>query len=221
MPCRGNGCNELFPPPYTMIQTDQILPLITYYDHETVCNEPVDSWWNPWATCGETYFPCEEPCGHGSSSGSGSGTPSPPSYHACGVHETSVSGSHGPASCGKSGHYVCDSKDHSYVSCPKDSNNQACEYGSYYACSPHEHAYPAVDNTPNCSSCTNGCSICQATCANGHIYDPRNSDEVNEHRTRTCKHTECRQTWERCGTGAPICNKPYRKKNRMSCQALN
>ena len=206
------------------------------YPHQVKCDEDVyDGFWKFWAKCHGTYgdssvwYTCERSsCPnaslHRDGSGSGSGstsenTPSPsPTYHACGVHLTSVSGSHVAASCGTSGHYVCDGKDHSYVSCPKDSNNQACSYGSYYQCSPHTHAYPSVDNTPNCSDCTDGCSSCQATCASGHTYDPNNNVQYNSHRTRTCGFSECGQTWQGCGSGAPICNKPYRKQNDMNCQ---
>ncbi len=96
----------------------------------------------------------------------------PPSYHACGVHLTSVSGDHswGTAPCGDDTHigylcqinasdhewvyetcsslharYECDGTDHSWVSfCfETDSNGQSCvTSGGYYACSPHTHTYP-------------------------------------------------------------------------------
>ncbi len=100
-------------------------------------------------------------------------SPPTPSYHACGVHLTSVSGDHswGTAPCGddthvgylcqidasdhewvyescSSGHahYKCDGTDHSWVSfCfETDSNGQSCvTSGGYSACSPHTHTYPS------------------------------------------------------------------------------
>ena len=57
-----------------------------------------------------------------------------------------------------------------------------------------------------------------ATCANGHTYDPSNSTENNRHRTRTCRW--CGQTWQKCTSSAPICNKPYRKRNGLKCWAI-
>ena len=102
----------------------------------------------------------------------GSSVPPTPSYHACGVHLTSVSGDHswGTAPCGDAthtgylcqinasdhewvyescssghAHYECDGTDHSWVSfCfETDSNGQSCvTSGGYSACSPHTHTYP-------------------------------------------------------------------------------
>ncbi len=150
--------------------------------------------------------------------------PSTPSYHACSVHETTVSGNHSSTTppCGVSSHatYACQigSNHKNAVTCPTDSNGQDCDYGSYYACSPHTHAYPSVDNTPNCSSCTDGCSSCQATCALGHVYDPSKANQVSEHKTRTCRF--CSQTWHKClPSTAPKCREPKRKKQNRHCWA--
>ena len=150
-------------------------------------------------------------------------TPTPPpepstlSYHTCGVHETSVSGSHSAAVCGTSGHYVCDGSDHSLQASCTHSNpndpNQTCSVINFYACDGHTHAYP-VDNTPNCSNCTDGCSSCPVTCANGHSYDASNVGENNRHRTRTCRW--CAQTWQKCVSGAPQCL----VKTKRTCWAI-
>ena len=145
------------------------------------------------------------------------------------------------------GHYECDDEDHSfYERCSmRDTNEELCTMRNFYGCDKHSHIYPSsgngsgsgsgstsentptptpspstpVDNTPDCSDCIDGCSSCQATCANGHTYDPRRTGQVNGHRTRTCQFSNCGQTWLACGPGAPICNKPYRRQNGMSCQA--
>jgi len=151
-------------------------------------------------------------------------TPTTPTYHACSVHETTVSGNHSSTTppCGVSSHatYACQigSNHKNAVTCPTDSNGQACIYGSYYPCSPHTHAYPSVDNTPDCSSCTDGCSSCPVTCAVGHVYDPSKANLVSEHKTRTCRF--CSQTWQKCVTStAPKCREPKRKKQNRHCWA--
>ncbi len=105
-------------------------------------------------------------------------TPAPtPTYHACGVHLTSVAGDHSlQASC---------------------LINSSCTVTNFYKCQSH---------------------TCQATCANGHKYDPSKANQINKHRIRTCRF--CSQTWQKCvSSTAPICNKPYRKKNGLSCYA--
>ena len=62
-------------------------------------------------------------------------TPTPPpspTYHACGEHETSVSGDHSlQASCTST-----------------DSNGNTCTVTSFYACDSHTHAYPAPPPPP-------------------------------------------------------------------------
>ena len=189
VPCRATNCNVLFPPPTSTLHTTLIAPgsfvtslLTTYHDHETVCNEPVDRWYDPWATCGDKYFTCEGPCGHGSSSGSGSSsgtatpdpTPAPtPTYNACDVHLTSVEGDH-------SMHASCSSM---------DSNGNSCTGTNFYKCS-HTHQYPYVDNTPDCNYCTDGCSDCQ----------PSSNDDGDTQ--VTCP--MCGGLWTR-GEAAPIC----------------
>ena len=75
-----------------------------------------------------------------------------------------------------------------------------------------------VDNTPNCSSCTNSCSACPPVCSACNTpYNSNSTAAVNRHRVRTCRFSECRQTWQRCQGPTPICNKPYRKRNGLRC----
>ncbi len=174
-------------------------------------------------TCRGYYFNCKEQTSDdcinarkhiNGDSEEETSNPSPPSYHACGVHETTVAGSHASASCGESGHYACDSKTHTAAVCGTtghyncDNKNHSmqvsctihspCEVINFYACDNHD---PAV------------------TCANGHSYNPTIAGENNMHRTRTCEW--CAQTWEKCVSLAPICNKPYRKRNGLSCRAID
>ncbi len=151
--------------------------------------------------------------------------PSSPAMHACGVHESWQSGEHSAAGCGTSGHYACDSSNHAAAGCSTsghyacdgsnhaaagcgaaghyacdgsdhslqasclstDSNGNTCTVASFYACDGHTHVYPAPT----------------VTCANGHSYDPTNTAENNNHRTRTCRW--CSQTWQKCVSGAPQC----------------
>ena len=226
LPCPG-VCGKTFAPK-KVSRGHGYYVYLPNFPHEVKCNEDVyDGFWKFWAKCYGTYgessvwYTCERSScpnsslhndgnsnsyynedGSGSDSGSGStseNTPSPsPTYHACGVHLTSVPGNHSMQ-----------------VSC---SLHSGCSVMNFYVCDNHLPVYAPVDNTPNCSNCTDGCSSCQATCASGHTYDPNNNAQYNSHRTRTCGFSECRQTWQRCGSGAPICNKPYRKQNDMSCQ---
>lgn len=109
--------------------------------------------WPPAA--GTVYSPpCKMPAETLSSPPAGSVTPSPtptpsPSYHPCGVHQTSVSGSHSQRTytCGSHSGYACqESNDHkTYIaSCSETENGRTCNNSSgYYECSPHSHTYPA------------------------------------------------------------------------------
>ncbi|MDE0313862.1 MAG: hypothetical protein OXM61_03090 [Candidatus Poribacteria bacterium] len=97
---------------------------------------------------------------------------STPSYHACGVHETSVSGDHSAAGCGVSGHYVCDGSDHSLqASCTTtNASGQSCTASSFYACQTHTHQYPT---TATCSQCNK-------------VYTPSSYSSNRWHKARTC-----------------------------------
>ena len=86
-----------------------------------------------------------------------------------------------------------------------NAKGENCTVTSFYGCLSHTHTYPVAAG---------------ATCSNGHRYDSSNEWQVNRHRTRTCRYSECGQTWERCVSTAPICNKPWRKQNGFKCWAL-
>ena len=97
------------------------------------------SFWES-TVCGDKYYTCSGTCENGHSSSSStenpvaSPTPTPtpppsPTYHACGEHETSVSGDHSlQASCTST-----------------DSNGNICTVTSFYACDSHTHAYPSSE----------------------------------------------------------------------------
>ena len=117
-------------------------------------------------------------------------------------------GNHAPTSCGLLDHFNCDSLTHVEEQCTiTNSNGERCTY-MFWRCGnlTHTHTYPTPPPPPPPS----------ATCANGHSYNPDNRPENNQHRTRTCRH--CSQTWEVCGTGKPLCNKPNRKQNGWKCR---
>jgi hypothetical protein len=131
--------------------------------------------------------------------------PSTPSMHACGVHETSVSGDHSAASCGISGHYNCDGSDHSLqASCTStDSNGSSCTVTGFYACQSHTCQYPAPPPQT-------------ATCAAGHTYDPGSASDVARHETvRTCRRSRCGQTFIRCSKPTCLANSDWK------CWAIN
>ena len=99
-------------------------------------------------------------------------TPSTPSYHTCGVHETSVSGTHSAAGCGVSGHYVCDGSDHSLqASCTTtNASGQYCTVSSFYACQTHTHVYKVVCRNRYCDELVDDWMEHVVTCRNGHRY---------------------------------------------------
>ena len=128
-------------------------------------------------------------------------TPSPsPSYHACSVHETTVSGDHSlQASCSST-----------------DSNGNYCTVTSFYACDNHSHTYPAPPPPPSTPT--------MVTCDAGHSYranHPNRSYLDNLHRTRTCRFSGCSNTWQACSIEgwSPLCNNPYRNRNGWNCGA--
>ncbi len=217
-PCRG-GCGTHF-------AREVGSPWAADYSHRTDCNERIPESYvklfgksNKLVDCPGRYYNCNgqtsSTCYYSKAHADGdetASTPSPPStpstptptptYHACGVHETTVAGDHSlQASCSKT-----------------DSHGQSCTVSGFYACASHTCVFPTVvDNTPNCSACTNGCSSCPVTCAAGHVYDPSKAKQVSKHKTRTCKF--CSQTWQKCVTSAPKCRDPKRKKQNRSCWA--
>lgn len=161
--------------------------------------------------------------------------PAPPiSYHPCGVHATTVSGDHSlqascstDSTCIATSFYQCQHSSHTYPAvttrpcghpttrggshswvsagkCPyRNSEGDRCKNTSgYYRCKPHTHEYPKWE-----------------TCSSGHRYNAESDSAVKRHRVRTCRFSECGQTWQVCVNGwdAPICEKPYRKRNGLRC----
>ncbi|MYB92782.1 hypothetical protein F4054_13395 [Candidatus Poribacteria bacterium] len=127
-------------------------------------------------------------------------TPTPPpspTYHACGDHETSVSGDHSlQASCSST-----------------DSNGNSCTVTSFYACDSHTHSYPAPPPPPTTVACGGasytGCSgassrtahhvpSCSNGCGNG--YWTCSSTAIYNHETQlTCR--RCGTSFTRCSNG--------------------
>ena len=164
--------------------------------------------------CPDCTTHCSPPClctNSGTCNGSAS-TPSTPTYHACGEHETTVSGDHsnGTYTCGSHSGYKCqESHDHeTYISsCTStDSYGNTCNNTSgYYECSQHSHTYPNM-----------------VTCDAGHSYreDHPNVEYLNNlHRTRTCRFSGCGNSWQACSIvgWSPYCNNAYRKSKGWKC----
>ena len=127
-----------------------------------------------------------------------------PSYHMCGSHETWQSGDHFAASCGYSGHYVCDGSDHSYTYCyVTDANGNTCTVGGYYACQSHTHVYPDSQGDPGGNNTWVMCGNCSVE------YDTSDSVDNNYHNnTATCNLWDCGETFIMCEYYTNLCNSP-------------
>ena len=167
--------------------------------------------------CPDCTTHCSSPC-LCTNSGTCNGSMS---YHACGQHETSVSGDHsnGTYTCSIHSGYKCqESHDHkTYISsCTQtDSNGNTCTNSSgYYECSQHSHTYP-----PSLVACGGaawtGCttSVSSRTehkvesCSNcGNHYWTCMSGAVDRHtNVLTCKRSGCRMSLTRCQNGPEAC----------------
>ena len=125
-------------------------------------------------------------------------TPPPsPTYHACGEHETSVSGDHSlQASCSST-----------------DSNGNYCTVTNFYACDSHTHAYPAPPSPPppslvecphpNCSDMVSSRTSHRSECSEGHYYWPGCSSNTNSW-SQDSTHTST--TCSRCGVSFRPCS---------------
>ena len=125
-------------------------------------------------------------------------TPPPsPTYHACGEHETSVSGDHSlQASCTSTdsngntcrvtSFYACDSHTHSYPS-PPPPTTVACGGASYTGCSGATSR--TEHHVPSCSHCNNGYWTCGQ-------YAYRHTTQ------NTCRRPGCGVTYYECQNGA-------------------
>ena len=160
--------------------------------------------------CPDCTSHCSSPCSC-TNSGTCNGTVS---YHACGDHETSVSGSHsyGTYTCGSHSGYACqESNDHkTYISSCTSTNSDGntCNNSSaYYECSQHSHTYPPSLVACGGASYT-GCSgassrtehhveSCSSGCGNG--YWTCSSTAVYDHETTfTCRRPGCGSSFTRC-----------------------
>ena len=115
--------------------------------------------------------------------------PSSPSYHACGVHETSVSGDHSLQ-----------------ASCSASNANGSCTVSGFYACDGHSHVYPSpptvVCPANRWTSC-GGTVSHETTCGAGHTYYTCNPSAVSWHQTpRTCSRSGCNSTYTNCSRGS-------------------
>ena len=189
--CRASACSDLFPPPEHEHTYD-------YWDHKVKCTE-----------CGEEYYTCQHSsCPKSNTHRSSSNpivTPPPPpmpspTYHACGEHETSVSGDHSlQASCSST-----------------DSNGNYCTVTNFYACDSHTHSYPAPPPPPTTVSCAraacgeqvsdrlkhrvDNCSNCNA------VYWTCYPDAIYDHETTfTCRRSGCGATFTRCSNTPTSC----------------
>lgn len=119
--------------------------------------------------------------------------PSTPTYHACGVHETSVSGDHSwiYRDCPSGhAHYACDGSNHSVqATCSEtNANGDSCTVTGFYACQTHTHQFP----DPN---------LCPAAGCNVRI----NTANAADHALVTCTGNvgkSCRQQYYACQANA-------------------
>ena len=158
-----------------------------------------------------TFYECQPhtnyPCGH----------TDPTANEAYHVH----------ASCGISGHFVCDSLTHVEEQCTNVSNGVRCKYKFWRCLHPsvpsygpsHTCDYPVSCGRSACTQTVSSSTQHSATCASGHSYWTCNPSDVYHHITRTCKYSACGKSWERCSTvgGTPICDLPWRKGKGWSC----
>ena len=157
--------------------------------------------------CPDCTSHCSPPC-LCSNSGTCNGTVS---YHACGEHETTVSGDHSlQASCSLT-----------------NASGQSCTVTSFYACQSHTCVFPAPPPPPPTVSCgRSGCSE-SVSSSNEHRVGPCSgcsqsywscswsaSYWENEHRLRTCRYGTCGNTWRRCQSSTPNCLSPNRQGER-------
>lgn len=148
--------------------------------------------------CPDCTSHCSSPCSC-STSGTCNGTVS---YHACGEHETSVSGDHSlQASCSST-----------------DSNGNYCTVTSFYACDGHSHTYPAPPpSTPTTVACGGasytGCSGASSrtehrvpSCGNcGNSYWTCSQWASRHTISYTCQRTGCGASLTRCQNGPGRC----------------
>lgn len=216
--CRASACSVLFPPPEHEHEWDT-------YDHKVKCTE-----------CGKKYFTCQSSTCPDSSthsgSGSGSGGSTPPTDNTPNCQDC-TSHCSSPCSCTNSGTCngtVTDNTPNcsgctSHCSSPCSCSDSGTCNGTVAAPPPPEPEPPTLvscgargwtgcmelvasstkHKVPSCSGCGSTYWTCSA-------YASNHTD------LKTCRYSECRQQWKKCAS-APVCNKPYRKRNGLKCWA--
>ena len=116
----------------------------------------------------------------------------------CGhTYPDSDAAGHAAASCGLSGHYICDGLDHSLqASC----SEATCNVTNFYACQSHTHSpgsgsgnNPPTDNTPNCQDCTSDCSS-PCSCTNSGTCGGSSSGSCPANSWTNCDNTKSHAT---------------------------
>ena len=227
-PCPNTGCQEGgsywncygVPSSHALLATCSNCNATNVYacsGHPDACTSGSSSSSDLTPNCPDCTSHCSSPCSctnSGTCDGTAS-TPSTPTYHACGDHETSVIGSHsyGTYTCGSHSGYACqESNDHkTYISSCTSTNSDGntCNNSSgYYECSQHSHTYPPSivacggASYTGCSgassrtahhveSCSSGCGNGYWTCSPTAVY--------NHEMPFTCR--RCGTSFTRCSNG--------------------
>lgn len=107
--------------------------------------------------------------------------PSTPTYHVCGVHETSVSGDHSmQASCLETNGW-----------------GHSCTVSAFYACQSHTHTFPTFScGRAACTEQVADPEEHRRTCIHGEKYWSCNTTSADHHRTYICtRYKPLRQEW--------------------------
>lgn len=137
-------------------------------------------------------------------------TPTTPSYHACGIHETSVSGDHSLQ-----------------ASCPEANRwGHSCTVTNYYACQTHTHTYPTFScGRGGCTESVSDPEEHRSTCMHGIQYWSCKTipmDMVEYTKVRICTREKAlRQVWDpvngrntvvwgECGESYSNCHKGWK-----------
>ncbi|RKU09395.1 hypothetical protein C6501_15380 [Candidatus Poribacteria bacterium] len=166
-------------------------------------------------------------------------TPTTPSYHACGVHETSVSGDHSLVAanswsgyCTTHSFYACQANDHISVSCSETNGwGHSCNATHYKCDQSPTHTFPTFScGRRTCKQQVSDPNEHRRTCMHGHQYWSCNPSAVEWHKTRNpCTKLKvrsrwnskrhrwegvwevCNESWARCDRGGRSCMDMYRR----------
>ena len=142
------------------------------------------------------------------------GCPQCPTTGACGHTYTQSEASnhaYGTFPCGISTHmgYLCtaaaasDALNHTLqASCSiTNANGDSCTVTNFYDCGQHTHVYPVpviICARRPCDDVVSRAREHWVTCSAGHEHWSCHPWHENHHRVRTCRRTNCGQTWQRC-----------------------